>query len=93
MIKFYGRCAINFSKHFPVDDVSLDSQSTLDAIFIAAQYMDDMINDKGLSVFIHSGNGHTRAPTIVLVYLCLFKKHSLSSNPRELAKVLKGHYS
>ena len=93
MIKYYARTGINFSKHLPVDEISLDSQETLDQIFIAAQYIDDMINDKGLTVFIHSGNGHTRASTIALVYLCLFKKHSLSKNPQELAKVLKSHYS
>lgn len=52
-----------------------------------------MINDKNLCVFIHSGNGHNRASTIALVYLCLFKRHALSNNPHELAKVLKDYYS
>lgn len=59
-------------------------------MFIAAQYVDDMINDKGLTVFIHSSNGHTRATTIALIYMCLFKKHS--GNLQELAKILKSQY-
>jgi hypothetical protein len=88
-MKFYSRCGINVSKQLPVDDTDMDSQTTLDSMFMAAQYVDDMINDKGLTVFIHSANGHTRAPTIALVYMCLFKKHSQSENLQELARILK----
>jgi hypothetical protein len=93
MMRQYGRCGINFSKHLPVDDANLDDQATLDSMFIAAQYLDDMINDKGLNVFIHCSNGQTRASTIALVYMSLFKVHSQSGNLKEMAKIMKTHHS
>ena len=36
--------------------------------------LNDMINNKGLQVYVHCTAGMGRAPACVLVYLCLFKK-------------------
>ena len=48
-----------------------DLQST---IFAAAQYLNHMVNEEGLNVYVHCTSGISRAPAVVIAYLCLFKK-------------------
>ena len=38
-------------------------------MFEASQYLDDMINDKDLTVFVFSATGHTRPTSVAIIYL------------------------
>ena len=33
-----------------------------------------MVNNSGLSVYVHCAAGVSRAPAVIIMYLCLFKK-------------------
>lgn len=44
-------------------------------VFKAASYLNDLANTKNLRVFLHSTAGMTRAPTVLLAYMALFKAH------------------
>lgn len=44
-------------------------------IFMAAQYLNDLANTKGLRVFMHSAAGVTRTSTVLLTYMSLYKVH------------------
>jgi protein-tyrosine phosphatase len=44
-----------------------------------------MVNEKGLKVFVHSCSGHTRAATVVLIYLALYRKYPDWDNIEKLS--------
>lgn len=54
--------------------------------------LNDMINNKKLKVFVHCSSGISRAPTVVLAYLCLFKRVPEWSNIIKTSKYFKEHY-
>jgi len=58
--------------HFPIDDFNEKEHPM--RLFAAAQYLNDMVNNKGLRVLVHDGCGITRSSSGVLTYLCLFKR-------------------
>ena len=60
-----------------------------DQLFVAAQYLDDMINDKGLRVFVHCATGITRAPTLAIIYLALTKRHKDWKDPKKLESAIR----
>tara|TARA_B110000285_G_C15051138_1_gene577049 strand:- start:176 stop:778 length:603 start_codon:yes stop_codon:yes gene_type:complete len=58
--------------HFPIHD--FNEWDLTSKLYDAAVTLDDMINKRGLVVYVHCTAGMGRAPASVLVYLCLFKK-------------------
>lgn len=71
----------------PVNDMKeKELQSNL---FIAAQHLHNMLNVEGQNVHVHCSSGLTRAPEVVVVYLCLFKKHKCWQSPEDVAHFVK----
>ena len=58
--------------HYPIDDY--DEQDHPQKVFAAAQYLNDLLNAKNNKVYIHCSSGISRASTVVLCYLALYKK-------------------
>jgi protein-tyrosine phosphatase len=48
-----------------------------------------MINNQGLKVFIHCNSGATRAPSLVITYLCLLMKVKEYYNTSEAEKLVR----
>lgn len=86
----FSRYGINFSKQIPISDTHLDSQEEVDNMFMASQYLDDMINDKDLTVFVFSATGHTRPTSVAIIYLQLFQNKADSAD--NLAAFVKNHF-
>ena len=55
-----------------MDELVDDPASYAEAIYTASQYLDDMLNNKGLKVLVHSSSGFTRAATLLISYLHIF---------------------
>jgi hypothetical protein len=51
-----------------------------------------MVNNKGLKVFVHCASGHTRAMTVVILYLAFYKKHRDWNDLDKLSKQLSQEY-
>ena len=62
-------------KNLQIDDTNLESYEEADKIYEATQYLNDMLENKGCQVLIHSASGHTRATTLLIAYLHVFQKH------------------
>jgi len=58
--------------HFPIDDFSATDKA--EKYFQAAQYLNDMINNQGLKVYVHGTSGISRGPTAILTYLAIYKR-------------------
>jgi len=58
--------------HFPIDDFATAEKA--EKYFQASQYLNDMINNQGLKVFVHGSSGISRAPTAILTYLTMYKR-------------------
>lgn len=71
MMKTYAERGIT-AVHFPIIDFNEHDLSS--KLFEAAKVLNDLINVKGLNVYVHCTAGMGRAPAAVLVYLCLYKK-------------------
>ena len=88
MLEYYAERNIN-AVHFPIHDFNENDLTS--KLFEAAKVLNDMINNKGQTVFVHCTAGMGRAPACVLVYLCLFKKVSCWSNPTEVDSLVKSY--
>lgn len=75
--------------HFPIHDFNEGDLTS--KLFEAAQVINDMINNKGLNLYVHCTAGMGRAPASVLVYLCLFKKVKGWQNPSEVDRLVKSY--
>lgn len=71
---------------FPISDS--DEDAYLDYLFNASQHLNDLITEQGHTVFLHDNTGISRAPTLVLSYLCLYAKIRTYSNLPEASKML-----
>lgn len=71
MINLYQEKGIS-AVHFPIHD--FNEYDLTSKLFDAAVTLNDMINKRGLVVYVHCTAGMGRAPASVLVYLCLYKK-------------------
>ena len=65
------------------------------SLFLASQQLNDLMNNPNTdSVFVHSNSDLVKAPTLLMVYLCLFKKvaswKNISRTQAIIAKNLKG---
>ena len=88
MMQFYRNNGINVVACVPVTDE--DPEDYADDLFEAAKVLHDLIDVKGHKVFLHDTTGVSRAPTLYLVYLSLFKKSNLPLN--DMARELKKQY-
>jgi len=71
-VQTYKQNGISTSLHFPIDDFNEKEYPM--RLFAAAQYLNDMVNNKGLRVLVHDGCGITRCSSVLLTYLTLFKR-------------------
>lgn len=55
----------------------------------AAQRLNNLINDRGLKVYLHDTSSITRAPTLTVIYMCLFLRHQDWQNPDKVEKYVK----
>ena len=60
--------------HFPIHD--FNEKSLVERLLDAAITLNDMVNNKGLKVYVHCTAGMGRAPASVVIYYMLFKKVS-----------------
>lgn len=93
MLKYYGSANIQFTKIVSIDENNmLSSQENLNNLLNAAAYLDDMINEKGLKVYVNCASGHTRAMSVIMVYLAFYKKHQDWNDLERLSKKLQQEY-
>ena len=60
-----------------------------DKLAEAAHNLNDMLNNKGLKVYVQGTSGIGRAPAVVMAYLCLFKKVDFWSDVYVVDQFLK----
>ena len=72
LIILYNKYNIKTVFNYPIDDI--ENKEIEKEIFAAAQYLFDMCNNKNLKVFVNCRSGITRATTVVLTYLVLYKR-------------------
>lgn len=88
MLEYYGERKMK-AVHFPIHDFNENDLTS--KLFEAAKVLNDMINNQGLTVYVHCTAGMGRAPACVLVYLCLFKKVSCWNNPTDVDRLVKSY--
>lgn len=88
MLEFYKLRGIT-AVHFPIHD--FNEQHLTERLFDASKTLNDMINNKGLNVYVHCTAGMGRAPASVLVYLILFKKVSCWNDTYAVDRYVKSH--
>ena len=91
MKRWYAEEGIDRVVSFPIPDH--DEEEYMDKLFIAAQHINDLINEQGHTVYLHDTSGLTRAPTLALIYLCLFVKIRTYENLPEACALLKQYHS
>ena len=67
----YRHFGIDTAMHYPL---SIDGDQTKMRIFAATQYINDLVNNKNLKVYLHCTSGVIRSSTVALAYLCLYKR-------------------
>lgn len=67
----YKENGITTAMHYPCSNVDSDYK---DKVFNAAQYLHSLVDKQNKKVFIHCASGLIRSPTVVLTYLCIFKR-------------------
>jgi protein-tyrosine phosphatase len=64
---------------FPISDSQEDDLCA--DIFVGAQHLNNMISKQQMTVYVHCTSGVSRGPSLVLVYLCLYKRVKQWQNP------------
>ena len=72
MQQLYQNKGIKSAIHYSIDDYN--EEEHVKKTFAAAQYLNDLVNSKNNKVFIHCSSGISRASTVALCYLALYKK-------------------
>lgn len=90
LTQLYLSKGIKTAIHFPVDEYNEKEHKM--KVFAAAQYLNDMVNNKGHRVYIHCSSGITRAPSVVLTYFCLFKRVESWRDIEKADNYLTSHY-
>jgi hypothetical protein len=73
----YQEHGIHKYQHIPI--------SSPESLLEAASTLHYFINYLGLRVYIHCQSSVTRAPSVILLYLCLYKKTLEWSDPLQVA--------
>lgn len=81
---------IGYSKQIalPKEEMRAD-EGVLNNLFMAAQYLNDLANTKGLRVLLQSAAGVTRTSTVYLIYLALYKAHPDYMDTTKLLEYLR----
>ena len=66
----YRSRGINTFHNVPVDDQS--EHALVTALMEAAARLNHLINEKKMKVYVHCKSSVTRAPSVAIVYLCLY---------------------
>ena len=73
--------------HFPIHD--FNEQHLTERLMDAAITLNDMVNNKGLKVYVHCTAGMGRAPASVICYYILYKKVSCWRDPVACDRLVK----
>jgi len=76
---------------YPISDTN--ENVYLDGLYHASQHLNDLITEQGHTVFLHDNTGISRAPTLILAYLCLYARIRTYSNLPEASKMLTNQAS
>ena len=60
-------------KNLPIDDANLDSYESAESVYLATQYINNMIVSKNCNVLIHGASEHTRSTTVLIAYLHVYQ--------------------
>jgi hypothetical protein len=85
--KFYKAKGIQQIVDHPVNYE--DEQRMYKDLAEGATRLNDLINGRGLKVFLHDTSSITRGPTLAIVYLCMYLRHPDWQNPEAVEKYLK----
>lgn len=87
----FTKNGIDFVKNLPINDGLLDQEEGLQQLFLAVEYLNDMLNNKELTVYVHSSSGYCRAATVVLLYLSIYENHKKDTE-QQLVSSVQSHY-
>ena len=76
-------------KHLKYSINESREQDLTSNLFIAAQHLNNILNALNSKVYVHCSSGLSRAPSVVLMYLCLFKKVKSWRSVDDTVKYLK----
>jgi protein tyrosine/serine phosphatase len=77
---------IEFVKFLPINENNLENKEATKQLYHAVEYLNDMIINKDLTVFVHSSSGLARASTVVMLYLRLY--HSPNLDDQQILNLL-----
>lgn len=58
--------------NLPLDDDNLDCYESAERVYLATEYLNDVITTQNCNVLIHSDSSHTRATTVLIAYLHIY---------------------
>ena len=87
LVEKYKEVGIDNVFSYPIPDK--DEDEYIEELFNAAQHLNDMISEQGLTVYVHDNSSLTRAPTLVICYLCLFLRIRTYENLPEASALIK----
>lgn len=73
-------------QRYQVNDMK--ERELIAGMFMAAQYIHKLVDIQKQQTYVHCSSGITRTPEVVIVYLCLFKKHKSWPSPESVAHFL-----
>jgi protein-tyrosine phosphatase len=74
---------------YPISDS--DEDAYLDGLFHAAQHLNDLVVEQNHTVYLHDNTGISRAPTLLLSYLCLYVKIRTYDSPADAVKLIQSY--
>lgn len=86
----YAEAGILRTLSYPIDDSN--PEELIESLFTCAKHLNTLINDQGHTVYVSDNSAITRAPTLVLTYLCLFLKLRTMENLKEAERLLKQYH-
>lgn len=84
------KAGINKVMSFPISDKN--ESEYMDDLFAAAQHLNDLINEQKETVYLYDNSGMTRAPTLVMAYLCLYRKTLYPEKTAEAQKIVSDYH-
>lgn len=70
MLEYYSKSGIT-PAHFPIHD--FNETDLTEKLKAGADILKEMVEEKGLKVYVHCTAGMGRAPACVVTYLCLYQ--------------------